>query len=271
MGLIIYGFFVEPYDVKVSKADIQVEGLPESLDGLTICHLSDTHTYRHGKLERLLEGMLSGMSADLCVITGDLLQRHSALPVLRSLVEACAPRLGAFAVVGNGDYKLEVPMPELAKEMKKVGIDLLLNESRILSLNDENLLIIGVEDPYGGMDDLSRAMSDLPSSGFRLLLAHSPDIVMQIAGREIDLALCGHTHGGQIRLPIIGPLWFHCRYHLGISNGYFGAEDLSRASGNMVERTQMYVSRGLAGSIVRVRFLCPPEVALITLRRKFEQ
>jgi hypothetical protein len=127
-----------------------------------------------------------------------------------------------------------------------------------------------VDDAFSGCDDLESAMSGIPEGLPTILLTHSPDILMRLAGRAPDLILAGHTHGGQIRFPFIGALWLHSRYRLRISQGYFGADMLSRLSGGNVGAVQMYVSRGLGGSGIRSRLLCPPEIALITLHRKFK-
>ena len=269
LGAIFYAFFLEPYRVRVSGISIHIQDLPEQLDGFTICHLSDTHTGTYGRLERTLEAILAGIDADLCVITGDLIRSHEGIETLKRILGAFKPAFGLFAVPGNGDYRSGVPISQLAEELEQVGIHLLVNNCENLLINQSKWYIIGTDDPFLGLDDLELAVGGMAQGGFRLLLAHSPDILFKVGNREADLILAGHTHGGQIRLPLIGPLWLHCRYCLGVSGGYFGPEELSKLSGQDMRGVHMYVSRGLGGSGVRARFMCPPEVALVTLRRRF--
>jgi len=271
LGLVVYGFLIEPYRIQLSRVDIHIEGLPESLDGFKICHLSDTHTSQYGRLERKLSELLSGIQADLCAITGDLLNAPAGKEVLRRVLGAFAPKLGIFAVPGNGDYKSAISISECIGELEQAGIHILQNSSITLLPNGENLSIIGVDDPFLGLDDVDRAMSGLAEGGFKLLLAHSPDILVKAAGRPVDLILVGHTHGGQVRIPVIGPLWLHCRYRLGISGGYYGPEALSRALKRDVRGLHVYVNRGVASGLLNPRFICPPEVALITLHRGFQR
>ncbi|HUV04784.1 MAG TPA: metallophosphoesterase [Armatimonadota bacterium] len=269
LGLIVYAFLVEPYWIRLSEVDIRIEGLPESLDGFKICHLSDTHTSRYGRLERKLSKLLSGIEADLCVITGDLLNAKAGREALRRVLSLFNPRFGFFAVLGNGDYKPQILLPECVGELEQLGIQLLQNSSATLLPNGLEMSIIGVEDPFLGLDDIARAMSGAAEGGFKLLLAHSPDVVVEAAGQPLDLILAGHTHGGQVRIPAIGAFWLHCRYRLGISGGCYGPEVLSRALKRDVGRLQMYVNRGVASGTLSPRFMCPPEVALITLHRRF--
>ena len=270
LGLAAYAFCVEPYRVRLSKVELAIANLPDSLDGFTICHLSDTHTSRYGRLERKVREILAGVDADLCTITGDLYGRRGGIEALKRVLSSFNPRLGVFAVLGNGDHKLRMPMAELASQIEQSGIRLLLNSHVTVSSDGQSLDLIGVGDPFLGFDDLSGAMSGLAEDGFKLLLAHSPDVVVDPAARSVNLILAGHTHGGQVRLPFIGPVWLHCRHRLGISEGYFGPEALSRVLGRDMHESHMYVSRGLAGSGVQARFMCPPEILLITLRQESE-
>lgn len=271
LGMLIYAFLVEPCRLQVTKVDIHIRELPENLEGFTICHLSDTHTGGYGRAERVLERMLGAIRADICVITGDLLRTRAGVGTLQRMLTSWKSRLGTFAVLGNGDYKLRIPVPELDAQFAESGIRLLLNDHVDFSSDGVDMCVIGVSDPYLGLDDLGTAMAGVPKGGFKLLLAHSPDILMKIGDEPVDLILAGHTHGGQVRVPFMGALWLHCRYHLGISDGCFGPEALSRLLGRDVHGTQMYVSRGIGGSGIRARFMCPPELVLVTLRREFRE
>jgi predicted MPP superfamily phosphohydrolase len=268
VGLAVYAFFIEPYRFQVSRVDIRFRDLPQSLDGLRICHLSDTHTSKYGRLEARLEKLLAGIEADLCVISGDLVRRRGGVAALARVLSAMNPRLGIFAVLGNGDCRVHLPMADLASMIEETGIRMLANTRLTLDVGASALHVIGVDDPYLRRDDLTAATSGLCGNGFKLLLAHGPDVLAKLRDGDADLVLAGHTHGGQIRFPVIGPLWLHCRHHFGISDGYFGPDALSGRVGASMDGIHLYVSRGLGTSGIPARFLCPPEIALVSLRRE---
>ena len=263
-----YAFFVEPLLIRLTKRTVHIADLPESLDGVTICHMSDLHIAKWSRLERALRVIVSDLEADICVVTGDILHCLQGLPALRSVFECVDTRYGVFGVLGNGEHCPPMPGAALAEELSKAGIDLMVNRNVSLRIRDATLQIIGVDDPYTGLDDVDQAFADLSPGSPRLLLAHSPDVIRNLGHHHVDLILAGHTHGGQIRLPLMKPLWTHCRYGLrSMASGHFGPEELSKAAGQDLGSVQMYVSRGVSGSGMRARFLCPPEVTLITLSR----
>lgn len=264
-GLLVYATFIEPLMLRLRRMEICIPNLPPSLDGFTICHLSDLHAVRFGRLETKLERILAKMDADLCVITGDIGYVPVAIEVLRRLFASFHPKLGTFAVAGNGDYKVGVPS-EIARECAEFGIRFLFNESELPSQGGRSLYVMGVDDPHRGLHDLASAQSGVTGDGFKLLLAHSPDVLVDVANDSADLILVGHTHGGQVRLPFLGAFWLHCRHNLGISRGYYPPDVLSTKLGRDLSRVHLYVTTGIGGSWIKTRFLCPPEVALITLR-----
>ncbi|HEY3298381.1 MAG TPA: metallophosphoesterase [Armatimonadota bacterium] len=270
VALLVYAFRVEPYDLRLREIDIPISNLPEPLDGFTIFHVSDIHTSSIGKLEQRLMDILSSVHADLGVITGDLVRKRKKPEAVKEVLSHFKARLGVYAVTGNSDYRLKVPLHNLVSAMDEIGIRFLMNSNVTCDVNGVKLQIIGVEDPFKARDDMNAAMAGLSDDGFRLLLAHSPDILLKLEGRRVDLILAGHTHGGQIRFPGIGALWLHCRHHLGISDGLYTPDELCRKLRRTDIGSSLYVSRGLGSSNIRARFLCPPEVTKITLRRKFE-
>lgn len=266
-ALAVYALFIEPYRIRLTRVEIPINGLPESLDGFTICHLADLHISEYGFFERRVERLLSSIDADICALTGDVLNDKAGQDALLRMLNSLRTRLGAYVVPGNNDYRGCSEGESLLTGLRGFGLNLLINQSETACWHGAELAIIGVDDPFLGLDDLESAMSGVGESGFRLLLAHSPDIIKRLGRRRVDLILAGHTHGGQICLPWLGPIWLHCRYELGLSAGYFGPCDLSRAVGEDMVGVRMYVTRGLSSSLLRVRFLAPPEVALLTLRR----
>jgi uncharacterized protein len=270
-GIAIYASFIEPYRTQVRRIPIYITDLPDSLEGFTICHLSDTHTPGFGRFERRLSSILSGLDIDIAAVTGDLVRSRRTLKAFCRLLESVKARYGIFVVPGNNDYRLKMSMSQLSEALGPAGVRFLLNEHVSLSVHGAPVHIIGVEDPYLEYDDLKLAMAGIADTGLKVLLAHSPDILMRMADQAVDLILAGHTHGGQIRMPLIGPLWLHCRYPLGIADGYFDPTALSKVMGPDWARMHLHVSRGLGGSGIRARFLCPPEVTVLTLHREFRK
>jgi hypothetical protein len=266
-----YAIFIEPERLELRTVEIGVDGLPEALDGLTICHLSDLHVHKFGRLEERLLQMLEGLKCDICLVTGDLISsRKIGVHTFNRLINGFSHRLGTYAVPGNGEHKIYrhgINISELSELLKDSGTRLLVNESFQLQLAGCAINIVGVDDPFTVHDDLERAISGVSEHAFNILLAHSPDILVQPGTDMMDLALCGHTHGGQFRLPLIGAVWTHCRHNLGISDGYYDPATVSRKVGRPMPRVHLYVSRGIGGSGIRARFLCPPEVVLISLKK----
>jgi len=267
IGLAVYALFVEPLMLRLRKIEVRFADLPPELDGFTICHLSDTHSVRFGRIEKKLVRMLSEIDADLCAITGDIGYVPIGIEVLRRACGALQPRWGTFFVPGNGDYRVVRDISEIIRGLGEFGVHSLMNDSVSISEDGWRLNVIGVADPHRGHHDLDRALSAASSDGFRLLLAHSPDVMVGVADGSADLVLAGHTHGGQVHVPFIGAMWLHCRHQLGLSRGYYPPDVLSRKLGRPLSRVHLYVSAGVGGSWVKAGFMCPPEIALITLRR----
>jgi len=266
LGAITYAWGIEPYRIELTEREIEIPDLPGSLDGLTICHLSDLHVGGFRRLERALARILWGREVDLCVITGDLVSGPGGMKEVGRILSHLRVHHGMYAVFGNSEHDPWTPGIPIVEELEAQGIRLLLNQGERLIVNGSAVLIGGVDDPYLGLAEPDRALAG-GSASLRILLAHSPDIVRDLGDEIPDLILCGHTHGGQIRLPLIGALWLHCRHpRLGVRDGYYGPEQLSAIGGRDLGRLQMHVSRGLGGSGIRARFLCRPEVSFLTLR-----
>ena len=264
--LMIYAFFIEPFLIQVRKIDIRIPKLPPQMDGFTICHLSDIHSTGYGILEKLIKRKLGSISADICVITGDLVQRLDASDCFKRVFESFNPAYGIYAIPGNGEHKWKVDIKALAGKLLDAEIRLMVNSNLLFDVNGCRMCIIGVDDPFMAYDDVKLAYNGCSDSDFELLLAHSPDVLANIGEYRPGLILSGHTHGGQVRLPFIGALWLHCRYPYGISDGFYGSDEISARTGKSMDGIGMYVSRGLGASIIHARFLCRPEITVLTLR-----
>jgi len=184
---------------------------------------------------------------DLIVITGDSINIPSDYPGLRDVLTHLHAPLGVWLVRGN--HEDWWPVKNELEFYESAGAKLLLNSSAQVR---EDLWLVGLDDLYGGSPNANKAFAGVPDSAYKIALFHSPMFFDQIADR-CDVALAGHSHGGQVRLPFIGPVW------LPPFSGQFVAGWFEQ------QGTRMFVSRGVGTSIVDVRFLSRPEIAIITV------
>lgn len=255
--LVVYAFVVEPGWLDVRRVEVSLPRLPAALDGLVIAHLSDLHVGERmpaDPLDRAIDAC-NDARPDLVVITGDITGHGYEID---EAVEALRPLRvrPAYAVLGNHDYYVGEGRPRaLAKALQGLGIVTLRNEVSAYRTGGGRIWLVGLDDPSTGHDDLPRTLADLgPDDYPRVLLTHSPQTVLRLREDEVDLVLAGHTHGGQIYVPVLTTLlllWAYSRFTHGLY--WHGG-------------TAVYVNRGLGSLGVRARFLRRPELTLLTLR-----
>lgn len=268
---------------KFLVSHVSITGVPSSLSGLSILHLSDFHYGPATSSEHLKEAVeiANSLNPTYAVLTGDFIQlshiglRHFLAPrlgvklagirQLRRFVREAAKELGQiidglqvekeiFGVYGNHDHHegLGSIRRQLAPYLSWIN-----NESLLL---EEGLGLSGVDDYKNGYPDLKKVVGDLSSKAdFQMLLSHNPDIVLDKNARlltNFDLAVCGHTHGGQIRLPYFSPPITRTKqkeHVVGLS--YFRPNDGK-------EECAIYVNQGIGYGGIGVRFFCPPEITV---------
>ncbi len=243
---------------EIEQVTISVPRLPHAFEGLRVVHLTDFHAGEHLPEEQLAASVAwaNSVEPDLVVLTGDFVTDTKAAiePCAAALAGLTAP-LGVWACLGNHDFWTD---PDgVAAALEAVGIGVLRNRHVQLERNGQTLYLAGIDDIWLGADDLDRALDGIPTDAPVVLLAHNPDFLPKAEARGIDLMLSGHTHGGQIRVPLLGPI--------GIPTGlgkYYVA-GLHRPGA-----TTLYVSRGLGVVGVPVRVNCPPEFTHLTLTRE---
>jgi hypothetical protein len=209
--------------------------------------------HRVGSRERKILRILEEKPADILAITGDQISDRGDSAVCLEFMNDLHARLGVWAVQGNWEHYAGWIGEELRQDMAGVNVTLLINEAQ--RLDEPGIWIAGTDDPSLDRDRLPRTLNG--TEGFVLLLAHSPAVMKRASG-TVDLVLAGHTHGGQVRLPLIGAPW-GTRIGGGYNDGLYEENE-----------TMMYVSRGVGMAHLPIRFLCPPEIAYITLRREGE-
>jgi len=249
--------YLERVSVAVRKYRVPVRNLPPSFEGFTILHLTDLHDKEFGTAGKDLLELIKGFSFDMVALTGDMVvgERPQLTPALE-LVAGLRSFSGSpvYSVPGNHEWALGRAR-EFNNKLRAAGVRVLVNESTAVERGRERLWVAGVDDPVTLRDRLDLALSATDGREPRLLLAHSPHPFPRAASAGVDLMLVGHTHAGQVRLPLVGAAYVPAM-------GYFPRWDYGLFSSGS---TTMIVNAGLGESMIPVRFNIRPEVALVTL------
>ncbi|MDN4525559.1 metallophosphoesterase [Fictibacillus fluitans] len=252
-----YSSFIEPYWFDIKKVTIKLPHLPDAFKGLHIVQISDFHLGFHFRARHInkMAEKIQELKPDLVIFTGDLVNskrsRRSAVKSIPGLKSIDAP-LGKFAVLGNHDYLENIDT--IDELLRKSGFDLLVNENRKLTKGNDNFYIAGMDDYLQGDADIEKSLEGIPEDQFTLLLAHEPDYFKVSSKFPIDLQLSGHSHGGQVRMPLYGPIItsrMGRKYH----TGHYESEE-----------KHLYTNRGMGTTHLPFRFFCRPEITSITLK-----
>lgn len=246
------------YDIEVTRHEIFIDDLPQTFDGYRIAFLTDTHvtSFMRRGFYREIVAQVQRFDPDAILLGGDFVTWRRHIPLMAEvLLPDLRARDGVFAVLGNHDYWAGAE--EVMAAMTAHGVRFLTNKSVRLARAAETLPLVGIDEIYRGNPDVERGFTNLDPSRPCIALSHHPDVIDLLGGRRVDLLLCGHTHGGQIRFPFFGAVVVPSRHEAEYASGF-------HRRGNVL----MYVSRGI-GSIPPLRILCRPEVATFTLRRGY--
>lgn len=245
--------------LEVNQKVLRMPQLPASLDAMRIAHLSDLHFT--GQLTRdffhLIVDQTNAMQPDLIAITGDIIDRTECLGWFQEVLGRLTSRLGVYCVLGNHEQRLP-DKARIVDAIQSAGMHYLGARCTTVELNGQTILLAGNELPWWGpAPDMQRCQTqNAPSPALRILLAHTPDQIFWAGRHRFDLMMAGHTHGGQVRFPVIGPVLSQSRYGVRFAGGtYFQPP------------TMLHVSRGLSGC-QPLRLRCRPELALLVLRSK---
>jgi predicted MPP superfamily phosphohydrolase len=239
------------FELAIEEIELPVVGLPEQLDGYRIAHLSDIHLtgHVHPDFTGYAVDRATVWQPDLMALTGDIIDKQSCIDWLPEIFSAARARDGCFYVLGNHDTRV-IDSRQTREAMDRAGWTDLGSRALCTELAGVPSLVIGNEHPW-----FQRPVIDGQDERlFRLLLSHSPDQLSWARQHDVTLMLAGHTHGGQGRLPLAGPV---------LSPSFHGSR---YASGDFFKPpTTMHVTRGLSGKHL-MRINCRPELSFLTLR-----
>lgn len=242
----------EVFEVELIERTLGLPRLPAAWDGLTILHLSDLHflgTPARDYFQFVMD-RCADWQPDLVALTGDIADSTRHMRWVGPVLGRLRWRSAGIAILGNHDHWLDTTY--LRRRLRRLGMLVPSNSWHQIQVRGEPLIVIGHEGPWlKPPPDLS----DCPREPFRLCLSHTPDNIRWAQRASIDLMLSGHVHGGQVRFPLIGSVLVPSRYGRRYDYGVFDETP-----------TLLHVSRGLSGDYP-LRYLCRPEVTLLTLRR----
>ena len=260
--------------VQVRNEILEIQNLKPELDGYCILHLSDIHFKGHVARDSTLRKILNSGVADIILITGDFITGNEDIDPVIDYLRDIRARDGVYGILGNHDYVLStiyhharylvtkniIPndWKRLLRSLEKINIKMLINQYAVVKTRGTKVFIEGTDDPYLGTPKIADVDLEYISSNLKILMSHSPDILYskEMQKKKFDILLSGHTHGGQIRLPRIGPVATATKFAT------------RREAYGLYKRQNMYVnvSAGIGRSALPIRINCPPEVSILRLR-----
>jgi uncharacterized protein len=263
VGSVLWGYFIEPNRLVAHQATIQIDNWPAELSGLRIAMIGDVHTdtryINEAKLQRIVE-LTNAQHPDVIVLLGDYNtggrgNPHHVEPdvTARYLKNLTAP-LGVYGVLGNHDWWYDGEKIRHAFESE--GVPILDDEVKELNFHGKSFWLAGLADLWTRPQHIETTLAKAPAGSTVIALTHNPDIFPNLP-QSVPLLLAGHTHGGQVYIPLVGtpvvPSRFGSKYTAGdvFENGH-----------------HLFVTTGIGTSIMRVRFLVPPEIMILTVSSK---
>jgi len=243
-----------PTALRLRTYRVCVPDLPAEFEGYRILHMTDFHIHRTltGEYYRSSVDAANALAPDLILLGGDYITKTPHIPRIHEMLAGLRAKDGVLAIRGNHDFWTKPD--EVAKELSRIGARVLTNECAAITRGESELRIVGLECPYIPLSH--REMVVLLTEGRpHLALVHTPDAFPVARELGASVALAGHTHGGQVRLPYFGTTLSSTTMGAGFA---YGSSRLGR---------MLCITSAGVGSFVPLRFLCPPEMILLELAR----
>jgi predicted MPP superfamily phosphohydrolase len=260
-GIVAWAFFIEPNRLVVRHETLELPRWPSGLSGVKIAVLSDIHAgsaFIDERKLRLIVDRTNQLQPDLIVILGDYIagngrgSRRMEPEVFAPILKNLHAPFGVYSVLGNHDWWYNGTKVRTVLEAN--GIKVLDNEVLKITVRDNSVWLVGLADLWTRPQHIDEVIAQVPEGEPIIALTHNPDIFPQVPSR-VNLVLAGHTHGGQVRFPLIGSVVESSRYGERFEKGH------------VVENGHdLYVTSGIGTSIVPVRFGVPPEIVLLELK-----
>ncbi len=254
-------------DLEIYKYNVKSEDIPSEFDNFRIVQISDLHNAEFGENNEKLLLMLKQADADIIAITGDMIDsRNTDIDVAISFAQKAVNIAPVYYVNGNHESRVLGEYEKLKQGLTDAGVTILENSSADITIGDETITLIGINDPTFRMElvddtmeqNIAHQLEDMipDNDNYKVLLAHRPEYFDVYAG-NVDLVLSGHAHGGQFRIPFIGGL-------VAPGQGFF--PEYYEGS-HIKENTEMIVSRGIGNSIIPFRINNKPEIIVAELTK----
>jgi len=245
----MYGYFVEPYRIEVKIIPIRTEKLKHT--SFRVVQISDLHCDKKARNEKAVVELVNELEPDIIVFTGDAVNTPAALPRFKETLNNLRARLGKFAVYGNWETRHWKGLDYYSG----TGFELLDLETIELSKNGETLSISGLNCDHWVNTNIW--LQGLPSERYNIFLYHHAALAKEVKSCNVDLYLCGHTHGGQVALPFYGALITLSETGKKYESGMY-----------ILEKMKLYVNRGIGMEPLpapQVRFLARPEISVFDI------
>ena len=265
LGLIVLFLVYSHYEyrhIKIRTIEIKSKDIPEEFNGKRVLFVADFQydtmaRYNKRQQKKAIE-MINAQKKDMILLGGDYATWEKNIPKFyEDAKDIKIPELGVYAIYGNHEYP---GAEETAKNMKKLGFNLLVNENRKITVNNKSIYIAGVTDLWHGKPDAKKALEGLKREDFVLFLTHNPEYFEEMTEDEkqkADITLAGHTHGGQVTFfgkIIMSAIKDKKKYGYGMKeyNGH-----------------KIYITSGLGGAFLEmfIRFFAQPEIVIFELKR----
>jgi predicted MPP superfamily phosphohydrolase len=247
---LLYAMFIEPSWIEVKNVELSTVKFSKA--HLRIVQISDLHCDPEARNEKKTVEIVNSLKPDIIVFTGDAVNTPGAIPLFKQTMKELKADGGKFAVTGNFDYWFLRGQDLFGG----TGFQVLKKDGVKFTKDGESVCITGLD--FGNGNKWREAVSKVPGSCYSVLLYHKPDLIEDIKGSNVDLYLCGHTHGGQIALPVYGAIITFARYGKRYEAGEY-----------KVGNTVLYVNRGLGlegKAPIKARFFARPEITVFDIK-----